>query len=84
MMGNASSSAGITVAPMADIARARFVSNVASNASYIVLSTALMLWYIPFLVNHLGVAAYGMVALAMTMNKQTEAEEYVVGSLVAV
>lgn len=67
MMGNASSSAGITVAPMADIARARFVSNVASNASYIVLSTALMLWYIPFLVNHLGVAAYGMVALANSL-----------------
>ncbi|MCP9234257.1 hypothetical protein NMG46_29375 [Mesorhizobium sp. LMG 17147] len=52
---------------MADIARLRFVSNVAANACYIVLNTTIMLWYIPFLVNHLGVAAYGMIALANSL-----------------
>ncbi|BAU92789.1 polysaccharide biosynthesis protein [Methylorubrum populi] len=42
----------------------RFGVNVASNMAYFVLSTGLMLWYVPFLVRHLGVAAYGMVPLA--------------------
>ena len=55
------------VKPMTDVARFRFVSNVASNACYVVLNTALMLWYIPFLVSHLGVAAYGMIALANSL-----------------
>jgi membrane protein EpsK len=53
--------------PTPDVARARFVSNVASNACYVVLNTALMLWYIPFLINHLGAAAYGMIALANSL-----------------
>ncbi|WP_254020568.1 lipopolysaccharide biosynthesis protein [Mesorhizobium escarrei] len=52
---------------MADVARVRFVSNVASNACYVVLNTALMLWYIPFLVSNLGVAAYGMIALSSSL-----------------
>jgi len=55
------------VKPMADVAKVRFVSNVASNAGYVILNTALMLWYVPFLVNHLGVAAYGMIALANSL-----------------
>lgn len=55
------------VAPMADVARLRFVSNVAANACYIVLNITIMLWYIPFLVSHLGVAAYGMIALANSL-----------------
>ncbi|MCP1538837.1 lipopolysaccharide biosynthesis protein [Methylorubrum extorquens] len=42
----------------------RFGVNVASNLAYFVLSTGLMLWYVPFQVGHLGVAAYGMVPLA--------------------
>jgi O-antigen/teichoic acid export membrane protein len=42
----------------------RFGVNVASNMAYFVVNTGLMLWYVPFLVRHLGVAAYGMVPLA--------------------
>ena len=42
-------------APLADVARKRFVINVSSNAGYVILNTALMVWYVPFLVRHLGV-----------------------------
>lgn len=59
--------AGITGKSMTDVAKVRFVSNVASNAGYVVMNTALMLWYVPFLVSHLGVAAYGMIALANSL-----------------
>jgi membrane protein EpsK len=51
-------------APLADVARKRFVVNVGSNIGYVVLNTALMVWYVPFLVRHLGVAAFGMISLA--------------------
>ena len=51
-------------APLADVARKRFVINVSSNAGYVILNMALMVWYVPFLVRHLGVAAYGMISLA--------------------
>lgn len=51
-------------APLADVARKRFVINVSSNVGYVVLNTALMVWYVPFLVRHLGVAAFGMISLA--------------------
>jgi len=50
-----------------DIARSRFVVNVSSNVCYAVLNTALMVWYVPFLVHHLGVAAYGMIPLANSL-----------------
>ena len=52
------------IAPLADVARKRFVINVSSNLGYVLLNTALMVWYVPFLVRHLGVAAYGMISLA--------------------
>jgi membrane protein EpsK len=38
--------------------------NVGTNVAYVVLNTVLMIWYVPFLVHHLGVAAYGMIPLA--------------------
>lgn len=47
-----------------DAARRRFVVNVAANVCYAVSNTALMVWYVPFLVHHLGVAPYGMISLA--------------------
>lgn len=50
-----------------DAARSRFVVNVAANLGYLVLNTAVMLWYIPFLVRNLGVAAYGMISLANSL-----------------
>jgi membrane protein EpsK len=48
-------------------ARTRFLANVGSNIGYTVLNSGLMLWYIPFLVHGLGVAAYGMIPLAYSM-----------------
>ena len=50
-----------------DTARNRFVTNVASNVGYLILNTAVMLWYVPFLVRSLGVAAYGMISLANSL-----------------
>ena len=53
--------------PLPGIARSRFVINVGSNICYAVLNTALMVWYVPFLMHHLGVAAYGMISLANSL-----------------
>lgn len=50
-------------APPVDEASRRFVVNVGSSLAYAVLNTGIMFWYIPFLLKHLGVAAYGMVPL---------------------
>ncbi|CAO4145742.1 lipopolysaccharide biosynthesis protein [Methylorubrum extorquens] len=58
--------AGGDLAPGRGSAR-RLAVNLGSNAAYFVLSTLLMLWYVPFLVRHLGVAAYGMVPLAHSL-----------------
>jgi membrane protein EpsK len=52
---------------LADTASSRFAVNVSSNVCFLVLNTALMLWYMPFLVRHLGVAAYGMIPLANSL-----------------
>ena len=45
-------------------ASGRFIVNVGSSLIYVVLNTGIMFWYIPFLLKHLGVAAYGMVPLS--------------------
>lgn len=50
-----------------DVARSRFLRNVSSNIAYAALTTALMVWYVPFLVHHLGPAAYGMISLANSL-----------------
>ncbi len=55
------------VTPLVDAASIRFAVNVGANLSYVVLNTTLMLWYMPFLVRHLGVAAYGMIPLANSL-----------------
>jgi len=54
----------LAAALMPDVARRRFVLNVASNVAYMMASTVLMIWYVPFLIGHLGVSAYGIVPLA--------------------
>ncbi|MBL6459586.1 oligosaccharide flippase family protein [Belnapia sp. T6] len=48
-------------------AEQRFALNVASNACYAIVNMVLMLWYVPFLIRHLGVAAYGAITLANTL-----------------
>lgn len=48
---------------IADRGADRFIVNVTSSITYVVLNTGLMIWYVPFLIHHLGLAAYGMVAL---------------------
>jgi membrane protein EpsK len=50
-----------------DVARNRFAMNVGTNLAYVVVNTLLMVWYVPFLVRHLGVAAYGMIPLANSL-----------------
>ena len=50
-----------------DAASSRFLINVSSNVCYTVLNTALMMWYVPFLVHRLGVSAYGMIPLANSL-----------------
>lgn len=45
-------------------ARKRFIINVCSNLAYIGAQTAATLWLTPFLIGHLGIAAFGVIALA--------------------
>jgi membrane protein EpsK len=62
------SAGGVSANQLApDTPRSRFVINVASNLCYAALNTALMVWYVPFLVRHLGVADYGMISLANSL-----------------
>lgn len=58
---------GLAKPPRNNTAGSRFIINVGSNLGYLVLNTLVMLWYIPFLVHHLGVAAYGMISLANSL-----------------
>lgn len=50
-----------------DEASGRFVVNVGSSLVYVVLNTGIMFWYIPFLLKHLGIAAYGLVPLSSSL-----------------
>lgn len=54
-------------APSAPASTRRFGLNLIANIGYLALSTVLMLWYVPFLIEHLGVAAYGMLPLANSL-----------------
>jgi membrane protein EpsK len=59
---------GTPIKPLSpNIAQGRFVVNVGSNVCYAVLNTAVMVWYVPFLLHHLGVAAFGMISLANSL-----------------
>ena len=44
--------------------RLRFILNAATNLAYFVFSAGLMVWYVPYLIRHLGPAAYGILPLA--------------------
>lgn len=48
-------------------ARSHFVRNVGSNVGFMAASALLMVWYVPYLIDHLGVAAYGVVPLANSL-----------------
>ncbi|MEH3144376.1 MAG: hypothetical protein PGN34_03280 [Methylobacterium frigidaeris] len=56
----------LAVAP-ASAGQARFALNAASNFAYLALSTVLMIWYVPYLMHHLGPATYGIVPLANSL-----------------
>jgi membrane protein EpsK len=55
---------GMPKKPPHDYVKSRFAINVGTNVAYIAVNTLLMVWYIPFLIKHLGMAAYGMIPLA--------------------
>jgi membrane protein EpsK len=61
----ASAGAIPTVAPA--VKRGRFSVNLAANLGYLGLSLAVGVWYVPFLVRHLGPAVYGLIPLASTL-----------------
>jgi membrane protein EpsK len=54
-------------AAIKDNAGERFSINIGANVASAVMSTALMLWYVPYLIGNLGAAAYGMIALATSL-----------------
>lgn len=66
-MASASQTAAGMRAPSETAGRARFAVNAGSNLAYFALSTALMIWYVPFLIRNLGPAAYGIVPLANSL-----------------
>src|SRR2546425_10565905 len=47
--------------------RGRFTANLVANVGYLGLSMLVGVWYVPFLVKHLGAAAYGLIPLASTL-----------------
>jgi O-antigen/teichoic acid export membrane protein len=47
--------------------RSRFLLNMASNAAMVASSAVANLWLTPFLIGHLGLAAFGMIPLATTI-----------------
>lgn len=55
------------LASSAGVAPRRLALNVGSNAGYMALNALLMLWYVPFLIGRLGLAAYGMIPLANSL-----------------
>jgi O-antigen/teichoic acid export membrane protein len=47
--------------------RQQFVINVGSNVGQFLLNFLLNIWFIPYLIGHLGIAAYGLVPLTTTL-----------------
>ena len=47
--------------------RGRLTVNLVANVGYLGLSMLVGVWYVPFLVRHLGAAAYGLIPLATTL-----------------
>lgn len=55
------------IAPGLQGVRSRFLLNIASNGLYIAASTVANLWLTPFLIGHLGIAAFGMIPLVTSV-----------------
>lgn len=49
------------------MARGRFAVNLAANIASFTISLVISLWFTPYLINHLGVAVYGLIPLAATV-----------------
>jgi membrane protein EpsK len=49
------------------VKRGRFSINLAANLGHLGLSLAVGVWYVPFLIRHLGPTAYGLIPLASTI-----------------
>ena len=45
----------------------RFFVNVSSNLGLMVLNSGITIWFTPYLISHLGVAAYGLIPLATSL-----------------
>jgi len=47
----------------------QFPVNIVANIVYFVLNVGIGIWFVPYLINHLGVAAYGLVPLAISITE---------------
>lgn len=47
--------------------KGRFIINLMANVANFIVSVIIGLWFTPYLIHHLGVAAYGLIPLAMTV-----------------
>jgi len=58
------------LAPSSDAraeARRYLLRNVVSNGAFVVLPSLVSLWFVPYAIRHLGVAVYGLIALATSV-----------------
>lgn len=56
-----------TSQPIAPSKQGRFAINLFANVGYLALTMFIGVWYVPFLVRHLGPAVYGLLPLATTL-----------------
>lgn len=56
----------LTTKQLSPWSRQQFILNVGSNVALFLLNFGVNLWFVPYLIRHLGVAAYGLVPLAVT------------------
>lgn len=47
-------------------AKRRFVANITTNLMSVCVDTSVAIWQTPYLIGYLGVAAYGLIPLAMS------------------
>ncbi len=57
----------VALSSAAGVFKKRFLVNVGSNIGFLIFNSAMMIWYVPFLIRHLGMGAYGMVSLSNTL-----------------
>jgi O-antigen/teichoic acid export membrane protein len=58
-----------TVSPSLLDARRRAPLNFLVNGAWLVVNAGINMWYVPFLIGHLGVAVYGLVPLTTSLTK---------------